>query len=141
MFKAIVVAFALAFILVLCACSRHKTLTTEELRSDLISAKSLAAETEMFLDYVHQNRATKYYAQGHIEYLTEEMERSREELQESSPPQGEADAVQKLSAQFDALKAELHGIRGRLDDEAALATAKEHIERIRQALDEANSSI
>ena len=140
MFKAIV-AFALGFILVLCACSRHKILTREELRSDLISAKSLVAETEMFLDYVRQNRATKYYAQGHIEYLTEEVERSREELQESSPTQGEADAVQKLSTQLEALKAELHSIRGRLDDEAALATAKEHIERIRRALDEANSSI
>jgi hypothetical protein len=140
MFKAIV-AFALGFILVLSACSRHQTLTKDELRSELISAKSLAAETEMFLDYVRQNRATKDYAQGHIEYLTEETERSREELQESSPAQGEEEARQKLSVQFDALEAELHTIRGRLNDQAALATAKEHVARIRQALDEANSSI
>jgi uncharacterized coiled-coil DUF342 family protein len=140
MFKAIV-AFALGFILFLCACSRHKTLTTDELRSQLISAKSLAAETDIFLDYVRQNRATKYYAHGHIEYLTKEIERSRKELQESSPAQGEEDAVQKLRAQFAALTAELHSVRGRLDDEAALATAKEHIAKIRQALDEASSSI
>jgi hypothetical protein len=140
MFKAIV-AFALGFILVLSACSRHQTLTKEELRSELISAKSLAAETEMFLDYVRQNRATRNYAQGHIEYLTEEVEQSRKELQESLPAQGEEDARQKLSVQFDALEAELHTIRGRLDDQAALATAKEHVARIRQALDEANSSI
>jgi uncharacterized coiled-coil DUF342 family protein len=140
MFKAIV-PFALGFILVLCSCSRHKTLTREELRSDLISAKSLVAETEMFLDYVRQNRATKYYAQGHIEYVTQEIERSRKELQESSPAQGEEDAVQELRAQLDALKVELHSLRGRLDDEVALATANERIEKIRQALDEANSSI
>ncbi len=140
MFKAIV-AFALGFILVMSACSRHKTLTKDELRSELISAKSLAAETEMFLDYVRQNRATRNYAQGHIEYLTEEVEQSRKELQESLPAQGEEDARQKLSVQFDALEAELHTIRGRLDDQAALATAKEHVARIRQALDEANSSI
>jgi Tfp pilus assembly protein PilP len=140
MFKAIVVS-GFGFILVFCACSRHKTLTTDELRSELISAKSLAAETEMFLDYVRQNRATKYYARGHIEYLSEEIERSREELQESSPAPGEEDAVQKLRAQFEALSAELHGIRGRLDDAAALATAEEHIAKIRHALDEANSSI
>jgi hypothetical protein len=140
MFKAIV-AFALGFILVLSACSRHQTLTKEELRSELISAKSLAAETEMFLDYVRQNRATRNYAQAHIEYLTEEVEQSRKELQESLPAQGEEDARQKLSVQFDALEAELHTIRGRLDDQAALATAKEHVARIRQALDEANSSI
>jgi uncharacterized coiled-coil DUF342 family protein len=140
MFKAIV-PFALGFILVLCSCSRHKTLTREELRSDLISAKSLVAETEMFLDYVRQNRATKYYAQGHIEYVTQEIERSRKELQESSPAQGEEDAVQELRAQLDALKAELLSIHARLDDRTALATAKEHVARIRHALDEANSSI
>jgi uncharacterized protein (DUF2164 family) len=140
MFKA-VVGCALGFILVLGACSRHKTLTPDELRSELISAKSLVAETEMFLDYIRQNRATEYYAQGHIEYLTEEIEHSRKELQESSPAQGEEDAAQKLRAQLDALKAELHSLRDRLDDQAALATAKEHIARIRQALDEANSSI
>jgi hypothetical protein len=135
------IVFVLGFILVLCACSRHKTLTRDDLRSELISAKSLAAETEMFLDYVRQNRATKDYAQGHIEYLTKETERSREELQESSPAQGEEDAVQELRAQLDALKAELLSIHARLDDRTALATAKEHVARIRHALDEANSSI
>jgi hypothetical protein len=140
MFKALV-AFALGFILSLCACSRQKTLTTEKLRSELFSAKSLAAETEMFLDYVRENRATKYYAQSHIEYLTAEAERSGKELQESSPGQDEEDAVQKLRTQFDALTAELLNIHARLDDRTALATAKEHVGRIHHALDEANSSI
>jgi hypothetical protein len=140
MFKA-VVASVFGSILVLCGCSRHKNPTTDKLRSELISAKSLAAETEMFLDYVRQKRSTKHYAQGHIEYLTEEIERSRGELQESSPAQGEQDVVQNFKAQFDALKGELQSIRGRMDDEVALSTAKEHIERIRRGLDEATSSI
>jgi len=134
-------AFAVGSILVLPACSRHKTLTREELRSEIISAKSLAEETEMFLDYVRQDRATKYYAQGHIEYLTDEVENSRQELHQSSPVQGEADAFQKLSAQFDALNTELHDLRGKLEDKNALATAKERIERIQRALDAASSSI
>jgi hypothetical protein len=134
-------AFALGSILVLSACSRHKTLTRDELRSEIVSAKSLAGETEMFVDYVRQKRATKHYAQGHIEYLAEEVENSRQELHQSSPVQGEEDAFQKLSTQFDALNAELHIIHGKLDDVNALTTAKEHIAKIRQALDEANSGI
>jgi uncharacterized protein (DUF2164 family) len=140
MFKAIG-GFALGSTLLLCACSRQKTLTRDELRSELTSAKSLAAEAETFLDYIRQKRATKYYAQGHIEYLIAQTEQSRKELQESSPVRGEEDAVQKLRAQFDAVNAELHNIRGKLDDEAALATAKAHIEKLRQAIDEASSSI
>jgi hypothetical protein len=134
-------AFVLGSILVLSACSRHKTLTRDELRSEIFSAKSLAAEAEMFVDYVGQKRATKHYAQGHIEYLAEEVENSRQELHQSSPVQGEEDAFQKLSAQFDALHAELHIIHGKLDDVNALATAKEHLAKIRHALDEANSTI
>ena len=140
MLKAIGV-FVLGSILTLSACSRHKTLTRDELRSEIFSAKSLAAETEIFVDYVRQKRATKHYAQGHIEYLAKQVENSRQELHQSSPVQGEEDAFQKLSAQFDALHAELHIIGKKLDDVNALATAKEHIARIRQTLDEANSTI
>jgi len=140
MFKPLV-AFALGLILLLSACSRHKTLTRDELRSEITSAKSLAAETEMFLDYVRENRATKHYAQGHIEYLAEEIEQSRKELQDSSPAQGEEDALQTLRAQFDALSTELHNLHGKLEDHAALATAKQRIDSIRQSLDDANSSI
>ena|SRR5947209_7988668 len=134
-------AFALGSILVLSACSRDTTLTRDNLRSEINSAKSLASETAMFLDYARQNRATKQYAQGHIEYLTEEIEQSRKKLQESPPAQGEEDALQKLKAQVDALNSELHSIHEKLDDQAALATAIEHIANIHQSLDNANSSI
>lgn len=134
-------AFALGSILMLPACSRHKTLTRDDLRFEIVSAKSLATETEMFLDYVGQKRATKHYAQGHIDYLAEEVENSRRELQESSPVQGEEGALGKLRAQSDALNAELYSVRGKLDDQAALATAKKHIATILQSLDDANSSL
>jgi len=140
MFKAIV-AFALGFILILCGCSRQKILTKDELRSELTSAKSLARETEMFLDLVRQNRVTKYYAQGHIEYLIEVIERSKEELEESSPAQGEEDAAQELKVHFYQLNTELRSIRGRLDEQAAVAAAKEHFAQIRHALDGADPSI
>jgi hypothetical protein len=56
--------------------------------------KSLVAETEMFMDYVRQNRTTKPYAQGHIKYITQQIERP--ELQESSPAQGEEDGAQQF---------------------------------------------
>jgi hypothetical protein len=135
------VAFALGSILFLCACSSHKTLTRDDLRSEMVSAKSLAAEAALFLDYVGQHRATKHYAEGQIEYLTQEVENSSQELRKSSPAQGEEDALQKLKAQVDALNSELHSIHEKLNDQAALATAKEHIANIRQSLDDANSSI
>jgi uncharacterized coiled-coil DUF342 family protein len=134
-------AFVIGSILVLSACTRHKTLPRDGLRSEITSAKSLAAETETFLDYVGENRATKHYAEGHIEYLTEQIEQSRKELQESSAAQGEEGGLQELKAKFGALSTELHNIHGKLDDPAALATAKQHIASIRQSLDDANSSI
>src|ERR1051326_9126914 len=118
------VAFVIGFIVALCACSRQKTLSKDELRSQLTSAKSLTAETEMFLDYLRQHRPTKPFARGHVEYLTEEAERAGKELQGSSPAPGEEAAVQNVRAQFAALSAELHAIRGSLDDDAALGRAQ-----------------
>src|SRR6185312_1798013 len=133
-------AFAFGSVLVLCACSSHKTLTRDDLRSDITSAKALAAETSLFLDYICQHRATEHYAQAHIEYLAQEIDQSRQELQKSSPAQGDEHVLQILKTQFDALSAELHNIH-QLGDETALTTAKQHVERIQRALDKANSSL
>jgi hypothetical protein len=132
---------ALSFILMLCSCSHHQRMGTDELRSELASARSLSAETEMFLGYVRQRHATKHFAQGHIAYLSEKLDRSVRKLRTTLPPLGEEDTEQTLSTQLDALNVELQEVRGRIDQETVLSTAQEHVRRIRLALDQANSSL
>ena len=113
-------------------------MTVEELRSELASARSLSAETEVFLGYVRQHHATKHFAQGHIAYLIGELERSAKKLRTTASPPGEEDAAHKLSGLVETLKAELRDVHGRIDQDAALSAAQERVQRIRLALEQDN---
>ena len=62
--------------LILASCSRPKTVPRKELRSDLISAISLASETELFLGQLLEGRATPLFAQSHLEHLHQEATRA-----------------------------------------------------------------
>jgi hypothetical protein len=55
--------------LILASCSWPKTAPRKELRSDLISAISLASETELFIGQLLEGRATPLFAQSHLEHL------------------------------------------------------------------------
>src|SRR5690242_4127567 len=56
-----VVCLALA-LASLTSCSRQEPISRDELQSELRSAASIAAETNTFIEYVRQNRATDQYA-------------------------------------------------------------------------------
>jgi hypothetical protein len=49
----------------------------------LISAISLASETELFIDQLLEGRATPTFAQGHLDYLRHEATRAADALQEA----------------------------------------------------------
>jgi hypothetical protein len=58
-------------------CSRAKTIGRDQARSEIRSARSFAAELELFLDFVLQGHATRGYAEGHTAYLEDEVKRKR----------------------------------------------------------------
>ena len=137
----VAVFLGLGFLLLVDACSHQKTLDKQDLLSEVTSAESLAAESQMFVEYALQHRATKHFAKGHVEYLAEEAMRSAKELQQDLPPQGQDETLKKLRGQLQALSAELRTISGALEDDGALATGKKHIATIPQALHEVKSSL
>jgi hypothetical protein len=130
----------LTTLLLLASCSHQKTITREELRSQLTSAVSFAAEAEMFIDYVGQNRSTHNYAQGHIKYLADEVNRSLKELHDAVPGEGSEEKLRECRAQLDLLGRELTTVRLALHNAEALRGAKERIATIRKALERAKSS-
>ncbi len=64
-------------IVVLGGCSHQKTMSADELHSQIISGISLSAETEMFLHVVRQGRTTRNCARGHLDYLANQAKRSK----------------------------------------------------------------
>ena len=75
-------------LLVCTDCSRKKTLTSEDLKSQLTSAISFASEEEMFVDYIRAGRSTSNFAEQHAAYLNAEIQRSADELAKAVPQSG-----------------------------------------------------
>ena len=91
----------------LCACSSHKVLSKEDLRSQLFSANSYSSEVEMFIDYVRQGHATKTFAEAHALQLAKEIGHSEQELAAAVPQPQDAQVFQSCRVEFDFLRSEL----------------------------------
>lgn len=131
----------LTALLLLISCSRQKTISAEELRSDLTEAISVAAETEAFIDYVAQHRATTSYAKGHVEYLTQEANRTAKELRQAAPEASTENVFPQSREQVDSLVHEIATLRATIDHPQAVADSRQKISSIRTALEQAKAAL
>jgi hypothetical protein len=113
----------------------------DDLRSNLLSSVSFAAEAETFIDHVNDNKSTSAFAQAHAEYLAGEVGRIAQSLQESAPGPQAATTLQTTRTQLDRLRTELNLVRSNIGNKEALAVRKAHIEAIRRSLAKASSSL
>lgn len=139
MYKA--AALALVVLATLTSCSRQEHLTRDELKSKLRLAASIAAETNTFIDYVEQKRATSQYAKAHLEYLASELRDTTKELSDALPP---ADAEAQFTAareELQALASRLDQLRRNIDQPGQLAREKDQLAALSRELQQTISSL
>jgi hypothetical protein len=129
------------FLLLACACSRQKTITAEDLCLELTSAISLAADAETSVDLLRQGRSTDRYADGHLAYLSEELNHSLKELEEASPDAAIASTAQNARTLLGSLALQVAAVRSDLGDSGALSNARQQIAKTRADLEAAKSSL
>jgi type IV pilus biogenesis protein CpaD/CtpE len=122
----------------LAGCSSKDSMGREEVRSEIRSAESFAAESEMFIDFVLEGHATRGFAEGHAGYLEDEIQQLAKELENAAPEPDAARSAGECRTQLDRLTGELSGIRAAISDRSRLAAAKVRISQIRESLDKAN---
>ena len=132
---------AVLLLVVSTGCSRKKTLTSDELKSQLTRAVSFASEEEMFVDYIRAGRATSNFAEQHAAYLDAEIQRSADELAKAVPEQGTQSALRRCRIQLNQLREELWNVRKHREDKNALSTSKARVEEIRRDLEQAKSAL
>jgi hypothetical protein len=122
-------------------CSRKKSIGRDEARSEIWSARSFAAESEMFIDFVLQGHSTHCYAEGHSVYLEQEVEQLAKELGQATPEASVESSVRECRSNLAMLARELSRIRAAISggDEDALLAAQAKIRHIRESLEKANS--
>jgi hypothetical protein len=95
----------------------------------------------MFIDYVGQNRATRTYAEGHLEYLSVEVRRLSRELHQARADPGSDEKLRECQYQMDALADQLSRVGSSLDNAETLRAASKRVRTIRRALEQANASL
>lgn len=137
MVKCRAVLLILLPISLLTSCSRTKTISEDELRSDTLSAISLAAETELFIDQVQRHRVTQHFERGHLEYLREDAAREAQELRESRAAPSLAPKLETCRSQFESLAAGLATLTKNPSDSDSPSSLKQQAARIRTELERA----
>ena len=132
---------AVLLLLICMGCSRKKTLTSDDRKSQLTQAISFASEEEMFVDYLRAGRATSNFAEQHAAYLDAEIQRSAGELAKAVPQSGTESALQRCRIQLNQLREELWNVRIHREDKNALSAAKARVEEIRRDLEQAKSAL
>lgn len=125
----------------LCACSSHKILTPDDLRSELMSANSYASEVEMFIDYVRKGQATKHFAEAHVLQLTKEIRHSEQELAAATPQPQAAKPFESCRAQFEFLRHELPIIPALMGNNDALQAEHEKVAMHHQQFAESTAAL
>ena len=118
------------------ACTGSKTMTSDELRSDIRSALSLATETNLFIAQIQNDRGTRSFDVGHLGYLRDEVLRSVKELRESQADPAMAQSVGTCTAQLNSLAREIAILQDKVkrNDAGALSASKARVEDIHDAL-------
>src|SRR3954469_15819373 len=123
----------------LAGCSHR--ISRDQARSEIRQTVSLAAESEMFIDFVLQGHATRSYAEQHAAYLEQAVEQSAKELEQAQPEPGSEDALRECRTQLRLLGRQLAAIQSSISDNAALVAAREKIKQIGKNAAEANSHL
>jgi hypothetical protein len=127
--------------MLLAACAHKKPITRDQLQGQLTSATSFAAETNVLIDYVRQNRTTRKYAQGHIEYVAQAVSRSSKEIDEAVPGEVNEQKLRECQSELKSLTTAIVAAGLALNDPDALAAAEQRIETIRRAVERSKSSL
>jgi len=135
-----VLALAAVF---LAGCSRDKSIDRDKARSEIRSAHSFAAESELFLELVLHGQAPQHYAEEHTGYLQKAVEKSAKELEQARPEPDAKDFVRECQMGLGSLDNELSGIRTAIagNDKNTLTAAPGRITAIRKSLENANAQL
>jgi hypothetical protein len=128
-------------LLALSACARTKNISTDELRSKVLSAISVASETELLIDQIENGHITEQFQIGHSSYLRKEAAELSQELGQAQTDSADADKLHICSEQLNLLVRELTALKLQSDDEAAVAASRKRVKAIRTSLETAKAGL
>jgi hypothetical protein len=132
--------FAMVPVTCLLACG-GSTASVEDVQSELAKSVSLASEAEMFVEYLGQGRSTAYFAEGHLHYLRDEVNRTTQEISDLHSDPGLMKVLNIDRAQLRLLEGEIDAASQNVGQSRALYLSAKRIREIRILLQQTSSSL
>ncbi len=129
-----VVAVVVSSVLWLTSCSSTKILQADDLRSQVKQGAAFTSETRLFLDRISEDRVTRNFASGHLEYLLHEVDDAVQQAHHSVPQSTVASQYGQYRSQMERLQQLLANLPNKLSDKSALAEADSELQHIQVAL-------
>lgn len=125
---------------VLSSCSSQKTITTDQFDSDLRTALSLCAESQLFVEYVQEGKSTDAFRRGHVEYLEQLATDQLREAEQAAPDKAIETSFRVYVEQLRALSDQLQLLKTTKPQQVAFLKIRTNIAAIERALQQVGSS-
>jgi hypothetical protein len=126
-----VLGLSLLAVVLLSGCSGRGTVDRDQVRSAAIKVRSIAAEGELFTQFVIDGRATLTYVHAHPYYLRQLTEDLSEELAKQVPAPSVQQDFQKLQRLAAQLQQVVAGLNERSNDQEQLPHIREEFAVVR----------
>jgi len=124
----------------LTGCSRH-TLDSRDLSSSLRATSSLAAEAGVFIEYLGRGQSTAAFARSHAEYLAQELDDERQDLDGASVAPPLRPALELCHRQQEQLDREFRQLESAIGHPDQLREIAKQIRAIGDAVSQARESL
>jgi len=134
-------SIAVSLVMLAFAGCSHKALDSKDLSSRLRATSSLATEADVFIEYLGTGHATSTFARGHAEYLAQELEDERRDLEGASAGASLRSALALCQAQQEQLARELRRLPSAIGHSEELPEIASQIRAIGQAAAQAREGL
>jgi hypothetical protein len=122
----------LLVVLVVTGCAKQKSISRDELRSQLKEIHATAFEAMLFLGQVRGHKITSTFAAAHIHYLHETNQEVVSDLSGSSLQSGPEVVLAESHASAEELSKILRGLASSIDKPAMIENATKRLDEIAQ---------
>lgn len=124
----------------LVGCSSH-TLDSKDLSSSLRATSSLAADADVFIEYLGSGHSTATFARAHAGYLIQELEDERQDLAGARVAPQMGPSLDFCQKQQEELRGELRTLESAIGHPDELPDIRKQIRAIGQAAAQARSGL
>ena len=115
-------------------CSRSRSIDSKQLKQELTTSRSLAAEAALLTDSIASAKLTETFAREHAEYLQEKIKKEIDELEGKTPSPQAAGAYRQALNSLREMEAAVHILSSESPERQELIRLRKAFEQAAQAL-------